>query len=352
MRYVIFLKRLFLNIHIQLCELYLYYFRHAIIVNGYVDDYIWYGIRHRNWGDDLNYYFLRELIGRPIVMYHNFKIAKWFHLKNYLCIGTLLDAVNYSNAQTIVWGSGVSGQERTFVHPEKILSVRGPKTKEFCDRYGVLCPEVYGDPALLLPLVYIPREMFKVQGSKFKDNSSFLSQREAIHETRNQKQETMRYRLGIIPHVVDLHHPVIEEIREKYADEILIIDLAHYKKWTDVIDQICSCECILSSSLHGLIVSDAYQVSSCWIELTGKISGGYFKYLDYAASVNRDFSNPIRIEKYADVADMANHADSYFSCADSEKIKELQQSLIKAAPFKLKINLPKESNENRTLVSG
>ena len=78
------------------------FFRHAIIVNGYVDDYTWQGIRHRNWGDDLNYYFLRELTGRPVIFYHNFKLAKWLHFKNYLCIGTLLDAVNYSNTQTIV----------------------------------------------------------------------------------------------------------------------------------------------------------------------------------------------------------------------------------------------------------
>ena len=136
---------------------------------------------------------------------------------------------------------------------------------------------------------------------------------------------------------MDLHHPVIEEIRDKHADEILIIDLANYEKWTDVIDQICSCECILSSSLHGLIASDAYQVPNCWIELSGKISGGYFKYLDYASSVDRVFSTPKRIEKFADVADVTNHADSYFSCADTEKVKELQDGLIAVAPFMLKI---------------
>ena len=145
--------------------------------------------------------------------------------------------------------------------------------------------------------------------------------------------------MGIIPHVVDLHHPVIEEIRGKYADEILIIDLAHYKKWTDVIDQICSCERILSSSLHGLIVSDAYQVPSCWIELSGNISGGYFKFFDYASSVERDFNKPSRIVKVADIADLVNHADLYFSCADAEKVKELQQGLIKVAPFKLRLSI-------------
>ena len=302
------------TIAVVLRDIYLHFFRHAIIVNGYVDDHTWKGIRHRNWGDDLNYYFLRELTRRPVVFYHNYKLAKWLHLKNYLCIGTLLDAVNYANAQTIVWGSGVSGKERSFVQPESILAVRGPNTKEFCDRYGVSCLEVYGDPALLLPLVY-------------KASPPALPHREGASK---------KYRLGIIPHVVDLHYPVVEEIRKNHANEILIIDLAHYKNWTDVIDQICSCEKILSSSLHGLIVSDAYQVSNCWIELSGKISGGYFKFIDYASSVSRNFEKPIHIEKYADITDLVNHADLQFSYAKPEKIKDLQNGLINVAPFKLK----------------
>lgn len=299
---------------VQIRDLYLYIFRHAIIINGYVDDHTWHGIRHRNWGDDLNYFFLRELTGRPVVMYHNFKFAKWFHLKNYLCIGTLLDAVNYSNLQTIVWGSGVSGQERTFVHPKKILSVRGPKTKEFCDRYGVPCPEVFGDPALLLPLVYQPRR--GVQCS--------------IAASSVQEVRKASYRLGIIPHVVDLHHPVIEEIREKYADEILIIDLAHYKKWTDVIDQICSCERIFSSSLHGLIVSDAYQVPNCWIKISGKMPGGNFKYFDYASSVHRIFKEPKLVIRFSDIL-LLQIQD--FSLASSEDISNIQNSLIRVCPF-------------------
>ena len=254
---------------------------------------------------------------RPVVFYHNFKLAQWLHLKNYLCIGTLLDAVNYANPQTIVWGSGVSGQERTFVYPNNILAVRGPKTKEFCDRYGISCPEVYGDPALLLPLVY-------------KASPPALPHREGASK---------KYRLGIIPHVVDQQHPVIREIKEKYADEILVIDLAHYEKWTDVIDQICSCDCILSSSLHGLIVSDAYQIPNCWIELTGRISGGHFKYYDYASSVERSFGKPIKIENFADVRDLMDHTDDVFSKANAEIIKALQEGLIRVAPFQIKFNI-------------
>ena len=301
-----------ITLWVQIRDSYLYFFRHAIIVNGYVDDHTWRGIRHRNWGDDLNYYFLQELTGRPVVMYHNFKLAKWLHLKNYLCIGTLLDAVNYANAQTIVLGSGVSGQERSFINPKNILTIRGKKTKEFCDRYGVSCPEIYGDLALLLPLIY-------------KASPPALPHREGASK---------KYRLGIIPHVVDLHHPVIEEIKEKHADEILIIDLAHYKKWTDIIDQICSCERILSSSLHGLIVSDAYQILNCWIKLSGKIPGGYFKYFDYASSVKRDFTKPFKIESLTDIHKIT---DNNFERADLAIIKNIQNKLVEVAPFRFKI---------------
>ena len=291
-----FISYRLIGIWVQIRDIFLYFFRHAIILNGYVDDYTWKGIRHRNWGDDLNYYFLKELTGRPIVFYHNFKLAKWLKLKNYLCIGTLLDAVNYSNAETIVWGSGVSGEERTFIHPESIKAVRGVKTKEFCDRYKVECPNIFGDPALLLPKIYIPSVKKK-------------------------------YRLGIIPHVIDQRHHLIQEISKKQSDEILIIDLAHYKKWTDVIDQVNSCERILSSSLHGLIVSDAYQVPNCWIELSGNISGGYFKFHDYASSVGRDFVNPIRL----------NNVENLFSLkyevTSQQRISELQKNLIDSCPL-------------------
>lgn len=291
-----FISYRLIGIWVQIRDIFLYFFRHAIILNGYVDDHTWRGIRHRNWGDDLNYYFLKELTGRPIVFYHNFKLAKWLRLKNYLCIGTLLDAVNYSNAETIVWGSGVSGQERTFIHPERIKAVRGVKTKDFCDRYKVKCPNVFGDPALLLPLIYKP-------------------------------SVKKRYRLGIIPHVIDQKHPVISELKEKYSNNVLIIDLANYRKWTDVIDQICSCERILSSSLHGLIVSDTYQVPNCWIELTGNISGGLFKFYDYASSVEREFISPIKL----------NSVGALFTLkvdkASSDKISELQKNLISSCPF-------------------
>lgn len=252
------------TVWVQVRDLYLFLFRRALILNSYVDDHTWRGIRHRNWGDDLNYYFVKLMTGRPVVFYHNFKIAHWLRLKNYLCIGTLLDGLNYKNAQTIVWGSGCSGAKRALSVPKSVMSVRGRLTRDYLFEQGVDCPEVYGDPALLLPMFYKPVVQKK-------------------------------HKMGVIPHVIDYKHHVVEAIRAQCPD-VLIIDLAHYDKWTDVIDQICSCEMIASSSLHGLIVSDAYGIPNCWIELGGKLSGGYFKFKDYGTSVGRQLEKPLVLD--------------------------------------------------------
>lgn len=242
---------------------YLYWCRNALLINAYVDDDTWTGIRHSNWGDDLNYYFISHLTKRPVVFLHRFWLAKKLNFKNYLCIGTLLDAVNYSRESTIVWGTGVSGQDRLFTIPKEIRSVRGQKSIDFLQEKNMPYPALVGDPALILPLFYQP------------------------------KNKEKKYKLGIIPHVIDLEHPIIKQILSENSNEVLIINLSKFEKWTDIIDQICSCECIVSSSLHGLITSDTYGVPNCWIELSGKISGGYFKFYDYASSVNRTFNGPI-----------------------------------------------------------
>lgn len=284
------------RIWVQIRNIYMYYIRNAILINCYVDDRCWHGINHRNWGDDLNYYLMNRISNRPIVVYNGFWLARKLKKKNYLCIGTLLDAVNYSNPQTVVWGSGVSGQERSFVPPLEICSVRGYKTLEFLSTHGIECPNSFGDPALLLPRYYSP----------------FFQRK--------------KYKLGIIPHVIDLDFDVIKKIRETQTD-ILIIDLAHYEKWTDVIDQICSCEIIASSSLHGLIVSDAYNIPNCWITLSGKISGGLFKFYDYFSSVNRKDSEPIKIDKISDLLQVYKQVSLWKSIEiDTDEI-------IKCCPF-------------------
>lgn len=149
---------------------------------------------------------------------------------------------------SIIWGSGVMWKTDRFPRPRKILSVRGPITREVCLRLGYQCPEVYGDIGLLMPLFYSPTI-------------------------------PKRFKLGIIPHYIDFkgsrHLASVEGV--------LYIDILEGVE--KVIDNFLQCEFILSSSLHGLIVPHAYGIPAAWVQLSNKIAGDNSKYYDYYHSV-------------------------------------------------------------------
>ena len=85
-----------------------------------------------------------------------------------------------------------------------------------------------------------------------------------------------------------LHFPALSLILKHYADsEILIINLLDPIE--KIITEISSCEITFSSSLHGVIVSHAYQVPSLWIKSNisseVKLAGDDIKFADYFSSV-------------------------------------------------------------------
>ena len=274
---------------------YLKNIRSALALNAWVD--ISKGeIVNRNWGDDVNYYFLRLISGREIQFACRSLFHKIFLTSNYICIGSILGG--YENRRSVIWGAGyISNSKKLRQIPEKICSVRGKYTREILIRQGVDCPESYGDPVLLVSKYYKP-----IIKNKF--------------------------RLGIIAHFVDFNNPIVQEYVARHND-CLLINLSEYKEWTDILDQIASCECIISSSLHGLIVSDSYGIKNCWVSFSDNITGGNFKYLDYFSSVDRDETEPIRICKIEDI-DVILKA-KMFSC--SAKINF--DMILSSCPFDL-----------------
>lgn len=200
-----------------------------------------------NFGDCLAPYIVEKISGyKPIYVAHSN-----MDIPHIAIIGSLLDVSPISN--TVVWGCGFAYESGVTYAPKEIKAIRGKLSR---DRYlanEIECPEVYGDPALLLPRYYNPEIQKK-------------------------------YKLGIIPHVTD-YLQVLQAYANK-RDDVLIISL--WEPVELVISQILSCENTISSSLHGLIVSHAYGIRSRWVEFSDKVLGSGFKFRDYFTTVETE----------------------------------------------------------------
>lgn len=155
--------------------------------------------------------------------------------QHYIMCGSILSACN---EHSIIWGAGMA-QEQEIVKPNSVLAVRGIHTRKMLLDRGIDCPEVYGDPAQILPLIYNPK----------------IEKQRAI---------------GIIPHVADY-----DKIGDWYKNKW---DLN--REVEETIDFILGCEQIQSSSLHAIIVAHAYGIPYIWVR-SGNVIGGDFKFRDF-----------------------------------------------------------------------
>lgn len=185
----------------------------------------------------------------PVLLQHFGVKARWVGRGTsgkMLAVGSILGRAREND---VVWGTGAIALKkgRSFRLPDgvRVLAVRGPKTRDLID--GDV-PEVYGDPALILPEVYQP-------------------------------EVTKEFEIGVIPHEVEKDIPPTKD------PQVLWIDINSGVK--KVIDSINRCHLIASSSLHGIIAAEAYGIPAVWIRMTNRINGGSFKYDDYYLSTGR-----------------------------------------------------------------
>lgn len=256
-----------------------------------------------NWGDDINLFFLREIINRPIMIFSQCSLAFRLNLKNYLSIGSTIDMLCRNNTE--VWGAGIIDENKPLrIKPHKVHAVRGPLTRKKLLEEGVECPEVYGDPALLIPRYYKP----------------------------NVKK---KYSIGFIPHRSNLEAIqdfTVDGTPLTLSNDVLVIDLSRYDKWTDIIDQICSCKNIISASLHGLIMAEAYKIPNLWIEFGKPLIGGHFKFHDFFLSMGSDRDTSYLIEgRELLIKEIRTELNTWQPGTIN------LQPLIDAAPFPLKL---------------
>lgn len=227
----------------------------------------WSESSEKNFGDDLNPWMLHKMTGKTII--NSRKIFNIKRLTEFSFIGSIVG--NYKGRKMVIMGSGIMSKDRflEYSSDSTFLFVRGPLTREKILENGYDCPEIFGDAALLLPLLYKPSAKRK-------------------------------FKLGVIPHYVDKNHTFIDVITN--CKECLIIDIQGGIE--KVIDSINSCELIVSSSLHGLIAADAYGIPSRWVRLSSKVKGEGFKFRDYFLSVGRKKMTPYQIHSESSYEDL------------------------------------------------
>lgn len=236
-----------------------------------------------NWGDDCNP-FIFELISG-----HRPELVPLGHPKqfpHYMMIGSIL---HYASQHTVVWGTGLRFDNKPIKKPAKICAVRGPLTRNILLQRGIQCPEIYGDPALLLPRFYQP-------------------------------QSKKKFKLGVIPHYIDKKIVAINN------PEVLLIDIQ--SGFYNVIDAINSCKKVVSSSLHGLIIADAYGIPAIWLKISDKVEGAALKFNDYFLSVNRKTNDFIKFKNL-------HHIDDALSYFYDYEIEINLDKLYLNCPFKI-----------------
>ena len=140
--------------------------------------------------------------------------------------------------------------------------------------------------------------------------------------------EKKKYSIGIIPHFREQDHPLINNIAGGYKDSV-IIDLTDEPR--SVVKKISECNAVLSSSLHGLIVSDSFHIPNMHMMLYQygeRMLGDGFKFQDYYSSYGIE-DKPVVMEsgKWPSIDDIVNNY-----AIDSKMVEKKKDQLYRCFP--------------------
>jgi pyruvyltransferase len=204
-----------------------------------------------NFGDALFPLIVRRILGRDLDF-----VDESYRGRKFIPGGSLLHCARDGD---VLWGVGLRTEEDFVSTPRfrelKVAAVRGPLTRDFLlSRYRFDVPEIYGDPAILLP---------------------------ALFPEWTRRPEPGR--VGVVPHFRNRHEYPAS------AGHPLVI-------WPDqpperVIAGLLTCELVIAGSLHGLIVAEAFGIPARW--LNSSTTEPELKYYDYYQSTGR-YPRPVK----------------------------------------------------------
>ena len=188
-------------------------------------------------------------------------------------IGSLLHTIP-RDYKGFIWTTGYMYPTHTLHLKENPIAVRGKLSlKQFPN--NDTSNTVLGDGGLILDKIYKPKTKKK-------------------------------YKIGIFPNYVDIvnmrDNPIEEfSIIKNYPHDVLLIDPRNYIE--TVIDQAYSCENIITSSLHGAVLSDSYGINygifkSRETSIALHQMQGSFKFKDYLSTFDINFEKcDLELEK-------------------------------------------------------
>lgn len=194
-----------------------------------------------NFGDYISLKLVERIVGAPV---KTFQRKPSNNPKKLLALGSIL---SFADDGDVIWGTGLNGKL-----PDKssyrfryldVRAVRGPITRAFLqEKFSISVPEIYGDPALLFPYLF----------PEFKKSGEPL------------------YDYIVIPHYTELAlFP-----KHLYSNVVYPTD-----PWDQVIRAILQSRFVISSSLHGIIIAEAYGIPARMLRVTD--TEPLLKYTDY-----------------------------------------------------------------------
>jgi pyruvyltransferase len=218
----------------------------------------------RNFGDHLSH-IIAAAVARERGMTFDDEISR---PRRMLGDGSIL---HFARNGDTIWGSGVNGKislDQIVARQLDVRAVRGPKTADVLRSMGIKVPAVYGDPALLLPRYF---------GKRFR----VAPVRDYI----------------FIPNLNDLKtHGQLPNL------------MSPLRGWNRCVEAICGAKLVIASSLHAIILAEAFGVPARYVRLTETES--QFKYDDYAQSTGRRALVPAY--SIAEAREMGGHEPIHF----------------------------------------